>query len=840
MASWTGGSGAGTKHSLSRTSNEAKASSNKSSSSGGGGGSSRSTANFSTVDNREVMVTPQGEEINYTPPPQYRSYSTPQRNYTPVSPGSKNFSSVDGREVLVSSSGQENYTPVPTTRPNYSDEMYSRASPTDGRPQFSSMYGYSTPTSDVEIIYDSQITRGNGSRRIPTFKEKMYSDRQRLDYALESGDGRRQVNAALQPFVEVPGLALQKGGKWVGDTFSSYQSPFRYDYVGSAHAGAISKAGYTFASLGEHARTKPERAALEFAVGGAVGKGAGMLAGSGLKYLTATGRVSQAVRYERYGQLAMLGVGAVGVGMAPAEDLGRSLPVATGFGIGLSSGLSSVAPSSIKFDPYSGSRSSGSVMPGQGVDGLGTYGTGRSVARITEYGVSRDVPLEITSITRGNRIVIDGKGKAAFDVSVNTFSQPFQYRGATYRINQQNYGVITPEQTVLLSGKDIFTSVTRYQPMITDNVVPAKNAPFQNTLYGGQEAGIGRSTVFNIKSNSAFGVNFIGGKNYGVRFYARRGIPKTEIISSESAYNTQSYIQYRTGNLNRAIEIADTTFRLRPGEFVPKDRPGLAFESVSVPGRSSPVSSAYRSDVVNAVKLLQQSGKVTKSGGYEAKVPRIGRRGSYGGGRAQTIEIGKLPEPKPSFGRPNRPPVPRLDRLPIGRTMVGTTPKLIPAFGVGGAVGSNSKLFNRRDFRGDTKPQNDLDVWSGDASKFIDDQERVPRQETNPIEKFDFDFSFDGSTAIIGAGSPPPPFTPPTGVTPWGSFGLLPGGKSLRGRSSRSKTSYSRSYEAIEGFDFGGVNVRGGAPTGGFLGIERRGSRKKSSRKKATKKRGKR
>jgi hypothetical protein len=137
--------------------------------------------------------------------------------------------------------------------------------------------------------------------------------------------------------------------------------------------------------------------------------------------------------------------------------------------------------------------------------------------------------------------------------------------------------------------------------------------------------------------------------------------------------------------------------------------------------------------------------------------------------------------------------------------------------------------------------------------------EVTPRQTVLPGESF----SFKGTTTPREVTTPlitqrqVPDLTPPITSSPPGSPGFTPtpglevpplppigggflfiggflGGKKQRSRGTRSKTGFTRSLEAIEGVDFGGVSVTM-TPTQGLSGFERRGKRKKKTKKRRKK-----
>lgn len=117
MASWTGASGAGTRHSLSRTSNEARGAPSKKKG-GGSGGAGVPVANFSSADGRQVQVTASGKEVNssslntpnfsdknrgpvYVSPPSGGARSSGGGGGRNIASSDANFSSAGGGSVYV-------------------------------------------------------------------------------------------------------------------------------------------------------------------------------------------------------------------------------------------------------------------------------------------------------------------------------------------------------------------------------------------------------------------------------------------------------------------------------------------------------------------------------------------------------------------------------------------------------------------------------------------------------------------------------------------------------------------------------------------------------------------
>jgi hypothetical protein len=441
--SWTGGTGAGTRHSLSTNSNEAKASKNNST-----GGSSKKpsapppdgvTPNFSQSDGQEAQVT-------------YNQVSGPRPIYRNGVTTTLAQQGVFGKEDGFTRTSRDPTIPEPR--------------------KFSPAYGYSTNQGDVAYVYPSNANR---SKRTPSFSEQRTADQAELRSALETynQNPRRAAVAFLKPAVTVPGGFVERGSQR-----AQYAIERRIP-EGQNYAGRYILR--TTQSSGQYMRTNPSGTMFQVAAGLGGGAVVGGLGGYAVKQSAARYGVATAARAEKYLNLGGLGLGAGYVAMTPPETLGQQLPGFVAGGYGFTKGYRSIIkPPSTTYSGLSGTvseqRFQGSTMS--------ALGQGKVRATTTQYGVTSQQDLPVNFQYFGQRAPRGYFGR--LDVGVAGGQQLASYNAV---VSRGRLSAINPEE-----GLAFFSSTAAPQQGVsrTSSISLERN---RYGVYGVTETGRGAAAA---------------------------------------------------------------------------------------------------------------------------------------------------------------------------------------------------------------------------------------------------------------------------------------------------------------------------------------------------------
>lgn len=725
MASWTGGTGAGSRPSLSRNSNESRSRSQiRTNPRSGGGGTSSPQETPSPVSTQPGIVSAlQAKGVlrptrpAFLTPVDASSRRGSRRSSRPPQNVVRDTSGSSLREVqpglYMSPSGEL----IPTTsRGGWGAATERRARSQFARDQaMAGTANFQTATGEVQDVQyggGASFERQNFTPRprdyTPAYGYSTPQGETTISYAqvqpsaLPPGMRRRlgstnyyRRNTPFAPYVRKTGFFLEEAGGQGQRLFTEQQSRSQAFPMPSFFIPGVTKPttsrdvlgglSNTFGGvkgLGQRLRIAPDDTIAEGVVSYYSGQGIGRVSGMGVNRIAA--RWGSTTASGTQGALAVIGTGYAGYQVStktPEQLGGQAFNYAAG-GAGFMRGYRSVVPpNSVRFNGLSGTRGELRVKGNT----LGGFGTGKVRATISEFGNVRSQDVSV------NYLVSGGKAQSGrFLVNVET--QGYLRVGRKdVPFSQDFTGTLNPRRGLASftdrQGTYFFSS--------TGKTTNRYGLPTRRTSYAVvQENQYGLPTV----KETGRGVQGVDTINY---LGYRPSSVKSQNIDLFSMGRPSRAVFEEFGGVSRGGRSGGTTSRLfdgfkdlqQAGYFTPKELPAVRTPlRVTGLGRRGSTMSRFRTDTFTKPF---STGKLRGGNQYGLSVEGLPFRGIALPGRAPLVGFGALTGAQTlSFLRTNT----RTDRAPRSDQRTSPFSTTIPFTGTGTSYRSTTRTAPVTDF----------------------------------------------------------------------------------------------------------------------------------------------